>query len=75
MGAKARRAACSLAEAGRLLQIDYIKDEQRHLKREMLRAQEEVKRIQSVPLVIGQFLVRRHRRARKRTWPRGETAG
>ena len=38
------------------IQIDYIKDEQRHLKREMLRAQEEVKRIQSVPLVIGQFL-------------------
>merc|ERR1711988_897216 len=35
---------------------EYIKDEQRHLKREMLRAQEEVKRIQSVPLVIGQFL-------------------
>lgn len=38
------------------LQGDYIKDEQRHLKRELLRAQEEVKRIQSVPLVIGQFL-------------------
>ncbi|CEP62896.1 proteasome regulatory particle base subunit RPT3 LALA0_S06e06326g [Lachancea lanzarotensis] len=38
------------------LQEDYIKDEQRHLKRELLRAQEEVKRIQSVPLVIGQFL-------------------
>ncbi|CCH46112.1 26S protease regulatory subunit [Wickerhamomyces ciferrii] len=39
-----------------LLQEDYIKDEQRHLKRELVRAQEEVKRIQSVPLVIGQFL-------------------
>jgi len=39
-----------------LLQEDYIKDEQRHLKRELIRAQEEVKRIQSVPLVIGQFL-------------------
>ncbi|PRT55613.1 26S protease regulatory subunit 6B [Wickerhamiella sorbophila] len=39
-----------------VLQEDYIKDEQRHLKRELLRAQEEVKRIQSVPLVIGQFL-------------------
>ena len=26
------------------------------MKRELLRAQEEVKRIQSVPLVIGQFL-------------------
>lgn len=38
------------------LQEDYIKDEQRHLKRQLLRAQEEVKRIQSVPLVIGQFL-------------------
>ncbi|CCK69561.1 proteasome regulatory particle base subunit RPT3 KNAG_0C04590 [Huiozyma naganishii CBS 8797] len=39
-----------------VLQEDYIKDEQRHLKRELLKAQEEVKRIQSVPLVIGQFL-------------------
>ncbi|AMD21694.1 HFL162Cp [Eremothecium sinecaudum] len=38
------------------LQEEYIKDEQRHLKRELLSAQEEVKRIQSVPLVIGQFL-------------------
>jgi len=38
------------------LQEDYVKDEQRHLKRELVRAQEEVKRIQSVPLVIGQFL-------------------
>lgn len=39
-----------------LLQEDYIKDEQRHLRREFVRAQEEVKRIKSVPLVIGQFL-------------------
>lgn len=38
------------------LQEDYIKDEQRYLKRELVRAQEEVKKIQSVPLVIGQFL-------------------
>lgn len=38
------------------LQEEYIKDEQRNLKRELIRAQEEVKRIQSVPLVIGQFL-------------------
>ena len=38
-----------------LLQEEYIKDEQRHLKRELVRAQEEVKR-KSVPLVIGQFL-------------------
>ena len=37
-------------------QEDYIKEEQRNLKRELLRAQEEVRRIQSVPLVIGQFL-------------------
>ena len=38
------------------MQEEYIKDEQRNLKRELLHAQEEVKRIQSVPLVIGQFL-------------------
>ncbi|GMH33405.1 hypothetical protein BSKO_01239 [Bryopsis sp. KO-2023] len=38
------------------IQESYIKEEQRNLKRELLRAQEEVKRIQSVPLVIGQFL-------------------
>jgi len=38
------------------IQEEYIKDEQKHLRREMLRAQDEVKRIQSVPLVIGQFL-------------------
>jgi 26S proteasome regulatory subunit T3 len=38
------------------LQEEYIKDEQKNLKRELLRAQEEVKRIRSVPLVIGQFL-------------------
>ena len=37
-------------------QEDYIKEEQRNLKRELLRAQEEVKRIQAVPLVIGQFM-------------------
>lgn len=35
---------------------DYIKDEQKNLKREYVRAKEEVKRIQSVPLIIGQFL-------------------
>ena len=34
----------------------YIKDEMKNLKKEYLHAQEEVKRIQSVPLVIGQFL-------------------
>lgn len=38
------------------MQEEYIKEEQANLKRELLRAQEEVKRIQSVPLVIGQFL-------------------
>lgn len=42
--------------AAPLPQEDYIKEEQKNLKRELLRAQEEVKRIQSVPLVIGQFL-------------------
>merc|ERR1712106_880009 len=39
-----------------VVQEEYIKDEQRNLKKEYLHAQEEVKRIQSVPLVIGQFL-------------------
>lgn len=38
------------------IQESYIKDEQANLKRELIRAQEEVKRIKSVPLVIGQFL-------------------
>eukprot|EP00871_Galdieria_phlegrea_P001999 jgi/Galph1/27/GphlegSOOS_G4781.1 len=38
------------------IQEEYIKDEMRNLKREYSQAQEEVKRIQSVPLVIGQFL-------------------
>jgi 26S proteasome regulatory subunit T3 len=38
------------------IQEEYIKDEQKNLQRELLRAREEVKRIQSVPLVIGQFL-------------------
>lgn len=38
------------------LQEEYIKDEQKNLKRELIRAQEEVKRIQSTPLTIGQFL-------------------
>jgi 26S proteasome regulatory subunit T3 len=38
------------------IQEEYIKEEQKNLKREILRAQEEVKRIQSVPLVLGQFI-------------------
>ena len=33
----------------------YLKDEMKNLKRELIRAKSEVKRIQSVPLVIGQF--------------------
>lgn len=37
------------------VQEQYVKDEILHLKRELIRAKEEVKRIQSVPLVIGQF--------------------
>jgi len=37
------------------IQEDYIRHEVKNLKRELLRAQEEVKRIRSVPLVIGQF--------------------
>ena len=37
------------------IQEEYIKDEMRNLKRELSRAKEEIKRIQSVPLVIGQF--------------------
>merc|ERR1719449_508718 len=42
---------------------EYIKDEMKNLKREMIRAQEEIKRVQSVPLVIGQFseMVDEHR--------------
>ncbi|KAI6217466.1 AAA domain-containing protein [Aphelenchoides fujianensis] len=35
---------------------EYIKLETRNLEKELLPAQEEVKRIQSVPVVIGQFL-------------------
>ena len=35
------------------IQEEYVKDKKKNLKRELLRAQEEVKRIQSVPLVIG----------------------
>merc|ERR1711907_268560 len=36
-------------------QESYVKDETKNLRRELLRAKEEVTRIQSVPLVIGQF--------------------
>merc|ERR1719162_36331 len=38
------------------IQEEYIKDEMKFLKRELMHSAEEVKRIQSVPLVIGQFL-------------------
>ncbi|WBW74681.1 19S proteasome base subcomplex ATPase subunit Rpt3 [Schizosaccharomyces osmophilus] len=38
------------------LQEGFVKEDCKSLKRELIRAQEEVKRIQSVPLVIGQFL-------------------
>jgi 26S proteasome regulatory subunit T3 len=37
------------------IQEEYIKDEMRNLKRELIRAKEELRKIQSVPLVIGQF--------------------
>ena len=37
------------------IQEGYVKDETQNLKRELLRAQEEVKRIKSVPLLIGNF--------------------
>lgn len=37
------------------IKTDYVKDEMKNLKREMIRAKEEVKRIKAVPLVIGQF--------------------
>lgn len=37
------------------LQEEYVKDEMRNLKRELIRAKEELRRIQSVPLMIGQF--------------------
>ena len=38
------------------IQQDYVKEEQKNLKHEELRSQEDLKRIQSVPLEIGQFL-------------------
>lgn len=37
------------------IQEEYVKDEMKNLKREIIRAKEEIKRIQSVPLVIGNF--------------------
>merc|ERR1719331_1589729 len=37
------------------IQEECIKDDMQNLKREEIRAKEEIKRVQSVPLVIGQF--------------------
>ena len=42
--------------ATRAAQEEYLKDEMKNLKRELVRAQEEIKRIQSVPLEIGNFV-------------------
>lgn len=39
-----------------ILQEEYIKEEHKNLKRELIRSKNEIKRIQSVPLIIGQFL-------------------
>lgn len=51
-----RRMKCLEEELDFLtIREDYIKDEQKNLKREYIRAKEEVKRIQSVPLLVGQF--------------------
>jgi 26S proteasome regulatory subunit T3 len=67
------------------LQEEYIKDEQRsaeslrrrcgltvsrNLKRELVRAQEEIKRIQSVPLVIGQFMEAIDQKSAARSLPK-----
>jgi len=38
------------------IQEDYIKDEQRHLKSEYIRAKEEIKRIQAVYIGTGNFV-------------------
>ncbi|MES1907766.1 MAG: 26s proteasome regulatory subunit 6B [Cercozoa sp. M6MM] len=38
------------------IQENYIKDELKNLQREMIQAKEDVKKIQSVPLMCGQFL-------------------
>ncbi|KAF9504634.1 hypothetical protein BS47DRAFT_1246071, partial [Hydnum rufescens UP504] len=51
---KYKKLACHLEILD--LQESYIKDEQANLKHELIRAREEVKRIQSVPLAISQFL-------------------
>lgn len=38
------------------IQEEYIKEEYKNLKRQLIRSKAEIKRIQSVPLIIGQFL-------------------
>ncbi|KAJ1678562.1 26S proteasome regulatory subunit 6B [Spiromyces aspiralis] len=38
------------------LREEYIRDEHKHLQRELVYSQEEVKRIRAVPLLLGQFL-------------------
>jgi len=38
------------------IQEEYIKNEQQSLKRELIRSKEEIKRIQAVPLIVGQFV-------------------
>jgi 26S proteasome regulatory subunit T3 len=38
------------------IQEEYLKDEQRHLKSEYIRSKEEIKRIQSVYLGVGNFV-------------------
>lgn len=47
---------CDIKVCKSIIQEKYIKEEHKNLKRELIRAREEIKRIQSVPLVIGQFL-------------------
>ena len=52
------RAVKQLEQELELLEIQeaFVKDEMKNLKRELMRAKDEVKRIQSVPLVLGQFI-------------------
>jgi 26S proteasome regulatory subunit T3 len=45
-----------MAEGKTFKQLTGLLSPLRSLKRELVRAQEEIKRIQSVPLVIGQFM-------------------
>src|SRR5438132_396798 len=37
------------------IQEEFIKEEMKNLRREIIRAREEIKRIQSVPLAVGSF--------------------